>query len=182
MAGKPTMINPDVDGVHIDTSPPYVIAPAEELKAMRDSVADAASVSGALWITYLGMSLYLLIAIGSVTYKDLFLQSSMKLPFMNVDLPVSGFFSLGPPLFVILHAYTLLHFVILADKIVALNRVLETLATDQDEQRRQLSANIFVQFLAGPSEVRDTITGMFLWLIALVSIVIGPSCFCCFSN
>jgi hypothetical protein len=40
--------------------------------------------------------------------------------------------------------------------------------------RRQLPSNIFVQFLAGPPEVRDGIMGLLLWLIALISLVIGP--------
>jgi hypothetical protein len=42
--------------------------------------------------------------------------------------------------------------------------------------RRQLPSNVFVQFLAGPTEVRDGVMGSFLWLIALISLVIGPVC------
>ena len=33
------------------------------------------------------------------------------MPFLNVDLPLKGFFVLGPALFLIVHAYVLLHFV-----------------------------------------------------------------------
>jgi hypothetical protein len=40
--------------------------------------------------------------------------------------------------------------------------------------RDQLPSNIFIQFLAGPRELRDGISGFLLWLIALISLVIGP--------
>jgi pentapeptide repeat protein len=160
-----------------DPQTPPLVTKADDLDAFRTSVVDAASVSAGLWITYLGVLFYLLIAIGSVTHKDLFLDSPIKLPFMNVDLPTKGFFSLGPALFIIVHAYVLLHFVMLAGKIRALDQELITQIADQaarTQVRRQLPANIFVQLLAGPSEVRDGVIGVFLWLIALISLVIGP--------
>ena len=40
--------------------------------------------------------------------------------------------------------------------------------------RRRLPANVFVQFLADPSKVRDGVVGLFLWLIALITLVVGP--------
>jgi hypothetical protein len=76
-------------------------------------------VSAGLWFSYLFVLLYLLIAVGSVTHRDLFLENPVKLPFLNVDLPLLGFFVLGPLLFLIVHAYVLLHFVLLGRKIRA---------------------------------------------------------------
>ena len=35
-------------------------------------------------------------AVGSVTHRDLLFESPVKLPFLNVDLPLVGFFVLGP--------------------------------------------------------------------------------------
>ena len=78
-------------------------------------------------------------------------------------------------MFLILHTYVLLHFVILTDKIAnARSKYLATQIANQEMLRRQLPANAFVQFLAGPSEVRDGMIGVFLWLIALVTLVISP--------
>jgi hypothetical protein len=37
--------------------------------------------------------------------------------FLSVDLPLKSFFWLGPLLFLIMHAYVLLHFVMLAGKV-----------------------------------------------------------------
>jgi hypothetical protein len=33
----------------------------------------------------------------------LFFENRVKLPFLNVDLPLRGFFALGTPIFVVLH-------------------------------------------------------------------------------
>ena len=120
---------------------------------------------------------YLLVAAGSVTHKDLFLETPVRLPFLGVDLPLKGFFVLGPLLFLIVHAYVLLHFAMLSGKVRAFDTELRGQIDDGDIRtrlRRQLPSSIFVQFLAGPSEVRDGPMGGLLWLIAMVSLMIGP--------
>ncbi len=40
--------------------------------------------------------------------------------------------------------------------------------------RRQLPSNIFVQFLAGPRDLRDGLLGWMLRVIAWISLIIGP--------
>jgi Pentapeptide repeats (8 copies) len=149
----------------------------DDLDKTRDALVEAAGVSSGLWITYLGVLLYLTIAVGSVTHRDLFLESPITLPFVSVKLPMAGFFVLGPGLFLIVHAYVLLHFAMLADKIAAFDELLDTPKITPEAQatlRRRLPANVFVQFLAGPPKVRDGVIGLFLWLIALITLVIGP--------
>src|ERR1700730_11466765 len=79
----------------------------KDLQALRDAVVDAASVGAGLWFSYLFVLLYLFIAAGSVTHRDLFLQSPVRLPFLIVDLPLLGFFMLGPAIFLVVHAYVL---------------------------------------------------------------------------
>ncbi|MGD0105905.1 MAG: pentapeptide repeat-containing protein [Rhodopila sp.] len=72
----------------------------------------------------------------------------------------------------------LLHFVVLSGKIGAYDSALLAQMPDQVEMRqslrRQLPSSIFVQFLAGPREVRHGIIGFLLKLIAWISLVIGP--------
>jgi hypothetical protein len=112
-----------------------------------------------------------------VTHRDLFLESPVKLPFLNVDLPLLGFFVLGPAIFLIVHAYVLLHFVLLAGKVGDFDTELRAQIADKEVQsrlRRQLPSNIFVQFLAGSREVRSGIMGFLLRAIAQISLVIGP--------
>ena len=71
-------------------------AKAKDLQALRDAVVEAATVSGALWLSYIFVFLYLAIAAGAVTHKDLFFENPVKLPFLNVELPLTAFFILGP--------------------------------------------------------------------------------------
>src|SRR6478672_6716491 len=93
---------------------PPIASKAKDLEALRNAVVDAANVSAGFWFSYLFVLLYLVIAVGSVTHRNLLFESPVKLPFLNVDLPLIGFFVLGPGLFLIVHAYVLLHFVMLA--------------------------------------------------------------------
>jgi hypothetical protein len=121
---------------------------------------------------------YIGIAAGGVTHKDLLLENPVKLPFLNVDLPLVAFVFLAPILFVIVHAYTLVHFVLLAAKAGAYDKALRAEFGDADDkhdaERRRLPSNIFVQFLAGPEEIRNGGLGLILKAIAWISLVIGP--------
>ncbi len=159
------------------SEPSGFAAKAKDLQALRDAVDQAAAVSGALWISYIFVFLYLAIAAGAVTHKDLFFENPVKLPFLNVELPLLAFFVLGPLLFLIVHAYTLLHFAMLAGKVGAFHVELEAQIRDDETRaslRRQLPSNIFVQFLAGPHEVRAGVFGLMLRSIAWISLIIGP--------
>jgi hypothetical protein len=51
-----------------------------------------------------------------VTHRDLFLESPINLPLLNVDLPLVGFFMMAPAVLVILHFYVFLQLVGLANK------------------------------------------------------------------
>jgi len=106
------------------------------------------------------------------------LESPVKLPFLNVELPLVAFFFLAPILFIVSHAYTLVHFVMLAAKVGVYDAELKNQLGDAPETReglqRQLPSNIFVQFLAGPRDIRKGGLGFFLKAIAWVSLVTGP--------
>jgi uncharacterized protein YjbI with pentapeptide repeats len=147
-----------------------------DLEAARGAVVDAAGVSAGLWFSYIFVMLYLLIAAGGVTHRDLLLETPVKLPFLNVDLPLVGFFVLGPALFLILHAYVLVHFVLLANKVGAFNEELGALDDEEvtTRLRRRLPINIFAQSLAGPRDMRTGIIGFLLRSIAQISLVAGP--------
>ena len=121
--------------------------------------------------------LYFAIAAGAVTHRDLLLESPVKLPFLNVELPLKAFFILGPLVFLVVHAYVLLHFLLLAGKVGAFHAELQKQVPEDEKRaqlRRQLPSNIFVQFLAGPREVRNGIVGFLLKSVAWISLVAGP--------
>jgi len=166
-------------------------AEIDDLDAMRKSVEDAAAVSTGLWISYLFMLFYIAIAAGAVTHLDLLLENSVKLPFLGIELPLLAFFFVAPLLFLIVHAYTLVHFVMLGKKSVQFHDSLyahfpsaqtAAITAAEDERnrqirtgiRRQLPSNIFVQFLAGPRDVRDTGFGQLLRFIAWITLIFAP--------
>jgi len=154
---------------------PPIAAKANDLESLRAAVVDAAAVGAGLWISYVFVLLYLLVAAGSVTHTDLLFESPVRLPFLGVDLPLTAFFSLGPLMFLIVHAYVLLHIGILAAKVTAFDQALRAQIASievRTQLRRQLPSNIFVQYLAGPAEVRDGLIGLMLWLIALISLLL----------
>jgi uncharacterized protein YjbI with pentapeptide repeats len=161
-------------------SPPTAqafVAKANDLESLRDAVADAAGVAGGLWVSYLFLFFYLFIAVAAVTHRDLFLENPIKLPFLDVELPLLGFFVLGPLLFLVLHTYVLLHFVMFADKVGVFRTALQAQISDDNVRaglRRQLPSNIFVGFLAGPHEIRTGVMGLMLRLIAVISLVLFP--------
>jgi uncharacterized protein YjbI with pentapeptide repeats len=152
-------------------------AKARDLAAMREAVVDAAAVSAGLWLSYLFLLFYLAIAVGSITHRDLFLENPVRLPFLGVELPLVAFFGLAPALFLVVHAYVLLHFVQFADKLGVFRTEFRAQITDpvvRARLRRQLPSNIFVQLLAGPREIRAGVMGSMLWLIAHISLVLAP--------
>jgi hypothetical protein len=160
---------------------------ADDLEAIKKAVDDAASVSGGLWLSYLFVLFYLAVAAGAVTHADLFFEKAVKLPFLGIELPLVAFFLLAPILFVIVHAYTLVHLVMLTDKAKRYHQALYAQIEDadggeterrkatRDKLRRQLPSNIFIQFLAGPSDLRESAFGWLLRAIAWITLVVAPA-------
>jgi len=168
---------------------PPIAAEADDLKAIKKAVEDAAAVSGALWISYLFVLFYLALAAGAVTHVDLLLERPIDLPFLNnIKLPLLAFFILAPLLFLVIHAYTMAHFFMLSDKAKRFHKLLREQIKSCDSYpaqaaqahetrtalRRQLPSNIFVQFLAGPDDLREGAFGLLLKSIAWMTLAILP--------
>src|SRR5271165_4409996 len=146
---------------------PKIAEKANDLEAIKKAVDDAAAVGGALWFSYLFVLFYLAVAAGAVTHADLFFENPVKLPFLSVELPLLAFFFLAPILFLVVHAYTLVHLVMLTDKAKRFDAALRDQVGDEnaavrDSLRRQLPSNVFIQFLAGPRDVRESAFGFLL--------------------
>lgn len=109
-------------------------AKADDLEEIKKAVEDAAAVSGGLWLSYLFVLFYLAVAAGAVTHIDLLLENRVKLPFLSVDLPLRAFFFLAPILFIVTHAYALVHFNMLERKAKRFH----------DELKRQLPDRIAI--------------------------------------
>lgn len=151
---------------------------ARRVETARKTVEDAAAVSGTLWLSYVFVLLYLAIAAGSVTHVDLLLERPVKLPFLNIELPLVPFFALAPVLFIVTHVYTLVHFVMLSARVKTLkDRLAEAHDPSGPEAelvRQTLPSSIFVQFLAGPRDVHAGGLGWLLRRIAVTMLVFAP--------
>ena len=149
-----------------------------DLGAASASVVDAAAVTAGQWLSYIFALFYIGIATAGVTHSDLLLGSAMRLPFLEIEVPLVAFFVMAPLLFIVLHAYTLVDFVILAAKAEELNSALKEQPPDApplaEGVRRQLPSNIFVQFLAGPTDIREGGLGIILTIVAWSTLVLGP--------
>jgi len=66
-----------------------------DVEALEKSLNDSATRVSTIWVSYLVFGLYLVIAAGNVTHRQLFLKEPIKLPVVNIDLPMWGFFFLG---------------------------------------------------------------------------------------
>ncbi|MGH6834804.1 MAG: pentapeptide repeat-containing protein [Methylocella sp.] len=172
---------------------PPIAANADDLEEIEKAVEDAASVSGGLWLSYLFVLSYIAIAAGAVTHEDLLLERPVKLPFLNVELPLLAFFALAPFVVLIIHVYALMHFIMLGKKASLFHTELRRQFPDhetntqkcgvtpdgankeiRDKLRRLLPSNIFVQILARPPELRTGFFGLMLKLIPLTTLVIFP--------
>ena len=165
------------DLIRPNAEPTPFAAGAKDLGALRNAVVDAASIGVGLWISYLFVLFYFAIAAGAVTHRDLLFENPVKLPFLNIELPLKAFFILGPLVFLVVHAYVLLHFVLFTGKISTFHLELQAQVSGDDARarlRRQLPSNIFVQSLAGPREVRTGAVGFPLRRILDISLVAGP--------
>ncbi|TWT15453.1 pentapeptide repeat-containing protein [Reyranella sp. CPCC 100927] len=147
-----------------------------DLEALEKAVNDASGKTGALWITFLTLVVYLVIAVGSVSHRILFLELPIKLPILNVELPLVGFFIAAPLLLFVYHFYLLLQLVVLARKAGTYDEVLRSqvrLTADRALFRRRLDQFPFLQLLVSHHEadgkaIRHT-TSLITWLTTVAA-------------
>ena len=137
-----------------------MVTDPKDVAELQKALNDTAGKASVLWTTFITCQLYLAIAFGSVTHRDLFLEAPIKLPLLNVDLPLVGFFVLAPILLVIFHFYVFLQLLGLAAKAEDYNTLLASealVASDRRYLRHRLVSFVVLQVLAGPSVVLPAI-------------------------
>ncbi len=156
----------------LKTSPPKV-----DLESFQKAVNEAAARVRGLWLGYVALLAYLFIAVGAVTHRDLLLQAPVKLPVLNVNLPLTGFFAVAPVFFLINHFYLLLQLLGLGRRVREFNDAITKAnlgGEDRRRERRKLDTFVIVQLLGGTKEEREKLTGRFLNAISLITLVIAP--------
>jgi Pentapeptide repeats (8 copies) len=154
-----------------------MVTDPKDVAELQKALNDTAGKASVLWTTFITFQLYLAIAFGSVTHRDLFLEAPIKLPLLNVDLPLVGFFVLAPILLVIFHFYVFLQLLGLAAKAEDYNMLLASealVASDRRYLRHRLDSFVVLQVLAGPSDQRTGFGGMSSRLIVWITLVGTP--------
>jgi uncharacterized protein YjbI with pentapeptide repeats len=152
-----------------------------DVAALEKSLNDSATRVSTIWASFLIFSLYLLTAATTVTHRQLFLAEPVKLPVLNIDLPLWGFFFLAPILFVILHTYVLIQVILLSRTAAAYNSALakiaerDNLTSEENASLRQRLANtLFAQIFAGSPREREGAFGWLLRAMAWLTLAISP--------
>ena len=150
---------------------------SKDVAGLQKALNDAAGKASVIWTTFITFQLYLAIAYGSVTHRDLFLETPIKLPIFNVELPLVAFFAVAPVVQTIFHFYIFLQLFALAGKAKDHDTILEDEVaekTDREYIRQRLDSFLILQTLAGPSEQRSGFNGYSLKLIAWITLVGAP--------
>jgi len=146
-----------------------------EIDALLKAANDAGAKASVLWVTFIGVGLYLTVAVGTTTHLQLISEGPIKLPSLGVDLPLFTFFEFGPVLWLVLHSYVLMQMALLARLLQVFLVSASTKGLDGNVQanlRVQLDKFVLTQALAGP--LRRTILGAMLWITAYITLGIGP--------
>src|SRR5947209_10137612 len=152
-----------------------------DVEALEKSLSDSATRVSTIWVSFLIFSLYLLTAATTVTHRQIFLAEPVKLPVLNIDLPLWGFFFLAPILFVTFHAYVLIQVILLARTAAAYDGAVkkmvnrDNLSSEEEASLRQRLANtLFAQIFAGSPRERSGPFGRLLNVMAWITLAISP--------
>jgi hypothetical protein len=148
-----------------------------DVEALEKALNDSASRVSAIWITFIVFGLYLVITAGTITHRQLLVEDPVKLPVLNIDLPLVGFFFLAPILFVVLHVYVLIQVLLLARTATTYNEALDRLVrgpTGNAAMRQRLVNTPFAQIFAGAPTERGDWLGWLLRTMAWLTLAVAP--------
>jgi uncharacterized protein YjbI with pentapeptide repeats len=149
--------------------------PSEDAKEFLDEANRASDPASSAWFAFLFLLTYVVVTLASVSHKALLLNSPVKLPIINADLPLVGFFQYAPALLLLVYLSLLVQHVILARKY---RRFTDAIAPYEMETgsehpaRERVHSYVFSQIAAGPKPNR--ITKFMMQLIVYVTFSILP--------
>jgi len=148
-----------------------------EISSLERALNSSAERVSTIWISFIIFALYLAIATGVTTHRQLLLEEPVKLPVLSIDLPLVGFFVLAPGLFVLFHFYVLLQVLLLGRTAAAYNDAVDRsvkLPHGNATLRQRLTNTVFSQMFRGPPREREGVLGKLLRLMAWITLAIAP--------
>src|ERR1043165_7979379 len=142
-----------------------------ELVQSLNSTSQSARTS---WLFFVSFQAHLFVAVASVTHTDLLLNSAIKLPLLQIEIPLGSFFLVTPVLLILTHFRVLLHHAILKRKAQALDKLIGTDDSAEIQRLRlEVSSYFFTQNEVGPR--RSLILRFLLNAMAFFTINLLPS-------
>lgn len=141
------------------------------LEAANDSSAQARN----MWLFFLGLLTYFIVTIAATTHQSLLLNNPVRLPFLNVDIPLTSFFIYGPAIVVTVHLGLLIQHAMLSFKLFRFTEMLQDQGWHRqgtDPRRGKLHPYIVSQLIAGPE--RGALMGFLIRLMTWFSLVAMP--------
>ncbi len=148
-----------------------------DVVALEKSLNNSATRVSVVWLSFVAFSAYLAAAASNVSHRQLFIEEPIKLPTINIELPLAGSAILLPLLLTIYHVYVLVQVVLLARTADTYNAaVAKTVpnATDSAQIRQRLSNTLFAQLFAGAPRERTGVLGTLLRAMTWISLAIAP--------
>ncbi|TAK60797.1 pentapeptide repeat-containing protein [Methylobacter sp.] len=137
---------------------------SSHIEKLLEAANSASQTVATLHVAFLAFVTYLGVIVWGTTHEDLLRISPVKLPILDVDLPLTAFYSFVPWMVVLLHFNLLMQLELLSCKLWHLDRDLPDTPAGQ-QVRDRLFIFPFTHLIAGRSEV---------WLIRwLLSLVVG---------
>jgi len=137
---------------------------SSHIEKLLEAANSASQTVAALHVAFMAFVTYLGVIVWGTTHDDLLRISPVKLPILDVDLPLTTFYGFVPWMVILLHFNLLMQLELLSCKLWNLDRDLPDSPTGQ-QVRNRLFIFPFTHLIAGRSEV---------WLIRwLLSLVVG---------
>jgi Pentapeptide repeats (8 copies) len=154
------------------TMPPH---PSADAKDFLDEANGASNPASSAWIAFLLLLAYVVVTLAGVDHKNLLLNSPVKLPIINADIPLVGFFQYAPAMLLLVYLSLLVQHVILSRKYRKFTDAIapyEIETGSQHPARERVHSYVFSQLLAGPKP--NIITKFMMQLIVYVTFAILP--------
>ncbi|NOT11638.1 MAG: pentapeptide repeat-containing protein [Methylococcaceae bacterium] len=147
---------------HPNSQPDAETSP--HIEKLLDAANSASQSVAALHIAFMAFVAYLGVIVWGTTHEDLLRISPVKLPILDVELPLTAFYCVVPWMVVLLHFNLLMQLELLSCKLWNLDRDLPTTTSGQ-QIRDRLFIFPFTHLIVGRSSV---------WLIRwLLSLIVG---------
>ena len=148
---------------------------SKEAEKLLDAANGASDPARNAWLAFLGLLTYLLVTLGGVTDKDLLLNNPVKLPIVNVELPLFSFFQYAPVLLLLVYLSLLIQHVMLARKYRTFAKAIapyERETRTEHPARELVHSYVVSQMLAGPKP--NAITSWLMRLMVFVTFTLLP--------